>query len=358
MKFNISKKELSKHISIAQKAISSRSAMQILEGLLLVAENNTLTIIGTDTDLTIITSASAIVEEEGKIVVNSRLFGDIIRKLDDSDIKIRIEKHNMNIICNKSEFNITCQSPDEYPMVTNFEEKNSFKISSEELKEAIRKTSFAVSQEDTRKMFTGVYMDCTKGINFVALDGFRMSLVKLNKETKESKSIIPATSLNELSKILEDSQVDVKVGENKILFKFDNTKLYSNLFGGEYFSYKDLIRDNHTTKVKVDRGLFQISLERASLLAKEERANLIKLEIKKNSLVISSNTEIGNVTEEIPCQTEGDELTIAFNSKYLLDGIKIIEDKDVVLNFTDSVNPCIINTDSYTYLVLPVRLAK
>lgn len=358
MKFRASKQELSKHIQIAQRAVSSRTTMQILEGLLLIAKDNTLTVIGTDTDITIISTMACIVEEEGEVVVNSRLFGDIIRKLEDSFVDITLNDLNLNIVCKNSEFNINCQSAKEFPRNINFEDENSFTMKEEDLKEAIRKTTFAVSIEETRKIFTGVFMDCKEDISFVALDGFRMARERVAISTKPSESIIPANHLNELQKILGDGDVKITIGERKILFETNNTKIYSTLYSGEYFNYKDLIRKTHTTEVKINREMFRTSIERASLLAKEERSNLIKLNIADNRVKISSNTEVGNVEEVLECEINGPGLDIAFNSKYLLDGIKIMDEDEIVLNFTDSINPLIINEKSYTYLVLPVRLAN
>lgn len=358
MKFRASKQELSTHVQIAQRAVSSRSTMPILEGLLLVLKDNILTIVGTDADITIVSKMSVISESDGEVVVNSRLFGDIIRKLEDSYVDITLKDLTLNIVCKNSNFNISCQSADEFPRTLDFPIENSFSMKELDLKEAIRRTTFAVSNDDTRKMFTGVLMDLKDDISFVSLDGFRMARVIIGISTKNSSSIIPATHLNELQKILGSNDVKISIGKKKVLFETADTKLYSTLFGGEFFNYEDLIRKNHTTEVTINRNMLETSIERASLLAKEERANLIKLNISSENLMISSKTEIGNVEENVPCKTVGPDLTIAFNSKYLLDGIKILESEEVVLNFTDSVNPLIVNEENFTYLVLPVRLAN
>ena len=130
---------------------------------------------------------------------------------------------------------------------------------------------------------------------------------------------------------------------------------------GPFFNYKDIIREDHKTSVKVKKQEFQNSLERASLLAKEEKANLVKLSLVGDTLNIKSNTEVGNVFESIDADTDGEDVNIAFNSRYIIEGIKAIEDDEIKLNFMGSLNPCIINgveEDDYTYLVLPVRLAQ
>ncbi|RVU55742.1 DNA polymerase III subunit beta [Anaerosphaera multitolerans] len=364
MKLKISKKDLSKHISIVQKAISTRTTMQILEGILLKAKDNILTLIASDTEITIKTSVSALVLEEGEIVINSRLFGDIIRKLPDETIDIEVASTNMNIKCLNSEFNIQCQVSDEFPDLPRIDEIVNVSIKAFDFKEAIRKTSFAVSFDETRVAFTGVLMDIKEDeINFVALDGFRLALKKLRTQTNQSiSSIIPARSLNELIKIIENEEaIDITIGNNSIRFNLDNTVFYTTLLSGEFFKYEGLIRENHSTIVQIDKNKFQNALERASLLAKEDKANLVKLNVGESEIEITSNSEIGNVEEFVDSEVEGEELKIAFNSKYLLEGIKIIESEKIILNFTDSINPCIIQEDEdedYIYLVLPVRLAN
>lgn len=365
MKIKIDKKNISKHISIVQKAISTRTTMPILEGIKIVAKDNMLEMTATDNETAIITKLSAIVAEEGSIVVNSRLFGDIIRKLSDDIISIDVNEYKMNIICGNSEFNIQCQNADEFPELPEIEESDNLKIKTEILKDAIRKTSFAVSIDETRAALTGVLMDI-KGsvINFVALDGFRMALktIVINSDINK-KVIIPAKNCNDLVKIVEEDleEVDIEIGENVIRFNLGDTVFFANLLGSEYFQYEGLIKDSYKINSVVNRVEFQNSLERASLLAKEDRANLVKLSVFDDKIIITSNSEIGNSEEVVNCATNGEDLEIAFNSKYIIEGLKNIETDDITLSFTDSVNPTIIREKddlTYIYLVLPVRLAN
>lgn len=364
MKIKVNRKDLTKHISIVQKAISSRTTMQILEGILIVAKDNILKLIASDTEISIETSLPAIVLEEGECVVNSRLFGDIIRKLQDDNIDIKVEQTNMTIKALKSEFNLQTQATDEFPNLPKIEDDISININANLFKESIRKTSFAVSPDETRIAFTGVLMDIDSGvINFVALDGFRMALKSIKIDSSEKTSaIIPARSLNELIKITDDNdEINIKIGKNQILFSVSETYLYSTLLSGEYFNYEGLIRNEHTNIVDVKKEDFQNSLERASLLAKEDKANLVKLDVKEMNVQITSNSEIGSVEENVEAEIQGEGLKIAFNSKYLLEGIKMMNSENIKLNFTDSINPCILKEEddpNYIYLVLPVRLAN
>lgn len=363
MKIKINQRELSKSISIAQRGITNRSPLQILDGILLEASDDKLKITGTDLDLTIETYVDCEIIEPGSIIINSRIFGDIVRKLPNDIIDIDVnEDNNVNIICKNSEFNIQGNDSKEYPMIPIVKEDESFYLSKELLKSAIKHTVFATSQDDSRPTLRGVLLEIKDGVmSFVALDGYRLALKTMDVPLDlELKMIIPGSALNEINKIVDDSEENIKVisSEKNIIFDVGDTRIYSTLLDGQFFNYKDIIRENHETSVIVNKSEFQNALERASLLAKEEKANLIKLEIKDNMITILSNSEIGNVHEEIPVEIEGIDVYIAFNARYILDGIKNMESEDIELNFMGELSPCIIEPTEerdYIYLVLPVR---
>lgn len=365
MKIKVEQRKLSKHINIVQKSISSRTTLQILDGILLETTKNRLKLTGTDLEISIETFLDCEIIEEGSIVVNSRIFGDIIKKLPDATVSIEVKNNNINIKCENSEFNIAGNSGEDYPDLPLVVEKDSFNLPMDIFKEVIRQTVFATTQDETRPSLTGVLAEIGNSIiSFVALDGYRLALKKLPTDSPlEAKMIIPGRSLNELNKILDDTEdlIKISISPSHTIFNIGDTIVYSRLLEGQFFNYKDIIRDDHRTNIIVNRKYFQDSLERASLLAKEEKANLIKLTIEDNKIIIKSNSEIGNVYEEMESQQNGEGLNIAFNSRYLLEGIKTMESEQIQLNFMGSLNPCIIqgvNENNYTYLVLPVRLAQ
>ncbi len=362
MKLKIAQKELLKHINIAQKAVSSRTTIQILEGILFVAEENHLRLVATDLELIVDTRANCEIYEKGQIVINSSIIGNIVRKLPDSDVYIEVEENNVNIKCLSSEFNIQAQDSNEFPSLPYIDKDVSFELEQEELKDSIRKTSFASSMDQTRADLTGVLFNIMNDkIEFVALDGYRVALYSLsNVSDFEMKAIVPSRALNEVYKILDEGKIKINIITGNIIFKLENTDVYSRLIDGQYIDYNQVLRQEYSTIVTIEKRAFQMALERASLMAKEDKANLVKLDFSSNELHISSNTEIGKVDEYVKCEIGGEDLKIAFNAKYLLDGLKVIDDEDITLNMSGSLRPMIfkpLNDANYTYLVLPVKLS-
>lgn len=318
-------------------------------------------------EIGIVTYVDCEIIEEGSIVVNSRIFGDIVKKLPQSNIEISSDNQDfkMNILCEKSEFNILGSNPEEYPELPTIIDQTKFKIPRDLFKTAIRQTVFATSQDETRPILTGVLLEVKGGLgSFVSLDGYRLALKRLKINTEaDFEVVIPSKALVELSRILEDSEeeFEVVIAANHVIFNLGDTLFSSRLLEGQFLNYRDIIREDHNTGVIVNKSEFQSSIERASLLAKEEKANLIKFTIEENTINIESNSEIGNVHEEINCKIEGETLKIAFNARYIIEGIKALETENIRLNFAGSLSPCIINAlddDNYTYLVLPVRIAQ
>ena len=365
MRIQIDQNNLVKYINIVQKGISSKTTLPILDGILLEANDGKLKLTGTDLEIGIESYIDCNIFEEGSIVLNSRIFGDIVRKLPNSGINIKTIDNKANITCENSEFNIIGNPALEYPELPTLEDEVSFNIPKDLLKNIIKQTVFATTQDETRPILTGVLLEIIDGeASFVALDGYRLALrnIKVNS-AEDVKIVIPGRTLNELNKILEDDDTDVEITltSGHIVFNLGDTLVFSRLLEGQFLNYRDIIRKDHKTIVKVNRRTLQDSLERASLLAKEEKANLVKLNILEEKLIIKSNSEIGNVYEEMNVKLDGEDVKIAFNSRYILDGIKAIDAEEVELSFMGSLNPCIIrplNDENYTYLVLPVRLAK
>jgi DNA polymerase-3 subunit beta len=364
MKFVCTKNKLQEAISISQKAVTGKSPMPILQGIYISAKDNQLTIVGSDIDLSIETKIDAEVEEEGTIVVDSKIFGEIIRKLPNSTIKIStIDNSSIEIICEKSKFNLIHMDAEEFPNLPKINENIIFSLSQKTLKNMIKGTIFAIAQDETRPILTGILFEVnSEKLNLVALDGYRLALRSNEIENENTiNAVIPGKTFSEVAKILSEDDVNVNITftPNHILFNLGETKIISRLLEGEFIKYNSIIPEEYNLQVTAKRTDLLNCIERASLMAKDGNTNLIKFDIKDDTLIITSNSQLGRVREELNIILQGDELQIAFNSKYLIDVLKILEDDEIVLEFSSSVSPCIIKNkgnNSYTYLVLPVRL--
>ena len=229
----------------------------------------------------------------------------------------------------------------------------------------IKGTSFAIAQDETRPILQGILFEVkNKNLNLVALDGYRLAIKSEFLDSDiEIEVVIPGKTLNEVSKILEDVDdiVDITFTNNHILFNLEKTKIISRLLEGKFINYNSLLPQEHKLSLSVNRQELQNSIERASLMAKDGNTNLIKLDIQQDNLIISSNSQLGKVREEISMKLQGDEIQIAFNSRYLLDVLKNMEEDEVVMKMTSSISPCVIeekNNENAKYLVLPVRLMR
>ncbi|AVK49062.1 DNA polymerase III subunit beta [Clostridium sp. MF28] len=366
MIFTCEKQKILEGISIVQKAITGRSTMPILEGIYINASNSTITLIGSDMDVSIQTLVDATIMEEGSIVIDAKIFGEIIRKLPNSTIRIEtMENQLIKITCEKSIFDVVYMNTNEFPELPEINENLKISVNQNILKNMIKGTSFAIAQDETRPILQGILFEVrNKNLNLVALDGYRLAIKSEFLDTDiDIEVVIPGKTLNEVSKILEDIDeiVDITFTNNHILFNLKRTKIISRLLEGKFINYKSLLPQEHKLFVNVNRQELQNAIERASLMAKDGNTNLIKLDLHQDNLVITSNSQLGKVRDEISIKLQGDEIEIAFNSKYLLDVLKNMEDNEVVMKMTSGISPCVIEENSNEnakYLVLPVRLMR
>lgn len=370
MKFSCNQSILSKSLNIVSKAVTSRTTIPILKGILLkVDEEGFLTMSASDLDLSIENKFEIEDFEPGEIVVQAKLFGDIIRKLPNDKVNITVNSENVIINCSNSEFNIIGSKSDEFPKI-NINEEITDKISFNKdlLKDMIRKTSFAASIDESRGVITGVLFEIKEDtFNMVALDGFRMAISRESIiNNKEENIIVPAKILNEIAKIITESEtekenVEFYLADKRLVFIIDNIKVVLRLLNGDFVEYENILPKENEIRIIVSKSDLLESIERASLLAKVGKNNLVKLEIKDNIMEITSKSEEGNVKEEVIISKEGKDLLIGFNSKYLIDSIKVIEDDEFTMLFNTPISPCLIKPitgNEYEHLILPVRITN
>lgn len=366
MKFLIEKSLLQEAISDVQKAITGKSTLPILQGIYIYAKDGLLTLIGSDIEVSIETKIPANIIEKGEVVLDSKIFGEIIRKLPNDIVEItEINSNEVELKCQKSNVQLVYLNPKEYPTLPSIEEDVVLSVSQKTLKNMIKSTIFAIAQDDTRPILTGVLLQVKENkLNMVALDGFRVALKSESMDCKSNKeSVIPGKTLNEVSKILKDTDdvVQITFTKNHILFNFGNTKVISRLLEGDFIKYESIIPKEHNLKVTVNRNEILGCIERASLMAKDGNTNLVKFDISDDTLVVTSNSQLGKAREEVQIILQGEGIKIAFNSKYLIDVFKTMEEENITMEFTSTVSPCVIrnqDSDNSVYLLLPVRVAN
>ncbi|WP_182201669.1 DNA polymerase III subunit beta [Paraliobacillus salinarum] len=378
MRFIIQRDQLIDSIQHVMKAISSRVTIPILTGIKIEASAEGIKLTGSDSDISIesfipkeedgIINAEEITE--GSIVVQAKYFPDIIRKLPLKAVEIVAdENYQVTIKSGGAEFHLNGQDATEYPQLPVLHTDNSFTLKNEVLKDLIKQTVFAVSTVETRPILTGVNMKLEEGfLNFVATDSHRLASRKLpvDLETEQidfKNVVIPGKSLSELNKIIEDNEdtITISVTENQILFQTKHLYFLSRLLDGNYPETSRLIPDQSKTVIYAKTKELLQAIDRASLLAKENRNNVVKLQTKENDqLEITSNTpEVGEVVEDLSTDSiDGEELKISFSAKYVIDALKIIEEEKVKIEFTGAMRPFIIrpmDNEHILQLILPVR---
>ena len=365
MKFTCTQIALVKAINTVSKAVSVRTTIPILKGILLKAEDNRLTMSASDLDLSIETSIDIQCYEEGSLVVPAKLFGDILRKLPNSIVNMTEEAGKLNINCLGSDFSVVTMPAEEFPTISEIKSNDFIDINKEDFSNLIRKTIFAASIDEKKGILTGTLLNFEDNdLELVALDGFRMALSQKNISTGVNKKIIvPARILAEINKIIAEAEgsdtISLVLEDKKIEILTEDTRVVARLLEGDFIKYREIIPSSHKTSIILSRNDLLQSIERAALLTKDNKNNLIKMNITDGSLDISSRSEEGNVNEHINIDKKGDDLVIGFNSKYILDVLKVVSDDEIKMEFGSSVNPALIvpvEGKEYTFLVLPVRI--
>ena len=347
------------------KATAVRTTNPILEGIKLSAKEDSLTLSATDLEISIEKTIQADVKVAGEIVVPGKVFADFVKKLSNEQIELTVTDSNtLKIKYTDSEGVLQCLNADEFPIIKDLTAPDRITLSPAELKDIIDKTIFSVAVDDARPILKGCLFEIENNVlTAVALDGYRLAMVKTKVAATASKMscIIPAKSLSEISKLinLENDSVDILVSQNHLLIDDGQIKINTRLLEGEFINYKQVIPNNSNTTVIVSRAQLEDGLERASLLARMDKNNLVRFDIKGNVLTITSASNIGNVTENITISIEGKDITIAFNARYLSDCMHTISDEFIKINFSSPIAPCTIcsaDGDGYLYLILPVRI--
>lgn len=368
MNFKIERKILQEAIGKVSKAITGKMGNPILDGMYIKANENTLTFIGSDGDTTINTSIAAEVTANGEIIIEPRIFGEIIRKLPEGEVSVSVTDNQFQIKCLKSEYNLVCNTAEEYPSNVIEQAVNSdvvLELEQAKLKNLVRSVYFAAADSEARPILKGILLEAKNGVlNLVALDGYRLAKKSLELDTEiEASAIIDAKLFNDISKLFKDTNdiVSVYIGNNQTTFKFDETTVTLRRMEGNFVAYESLIPTEAQSVIELNRKSFIEAISRVSVMS-DNNNHLVKLDLTDNTMLVSARSQLGQVKEDIELNNSIENpLSIAFNGKYLLDSLNAIEDDFVKLNFNSPVSPCIVsgvNDSTGKYLVLPVRLTR
>lgn len=365
MRFSCEKSILQSMVGVTSRTVAVKSSIPALEGILIEVTDH-LQLTGYNLKTGIRAMVPADIREQGSIVVSSRLFGEIIRRLPDEVVNVSTEKETITIRCGMSEFHIQGTSPEEYPELPSVEYQNTIKVEQRALMAMINQTLFAVSRDESRPIHTGELFELDENgcLTVVAVDGYRLALRReAVKGGKPCSFVVPAPALSEVSKICSDTEdiIDIIQGSRHIMFKTGGITLISRRLEGEFLNYRNAIPMTNPITVTADRRQLISSIDRCSLIITEQQKSPLRCTLEENLLKFKTATAIGTAYDECNVVSGGETLEIGFNNKYMLDALKAAPADVLRLKLNTPVSPCVIlpeegQEENFIYMVLPVRL--
>src|SRR5580698_6099308 len=368
MNLTITKDQIIAGLQSVQNVVSTRTTLPILSNVLLRADGNHLEITATDLDVTVACKVEAKVTKPGATTLPvKKLFG-IVRELN-GDIEIETDEKNVTSVrSGSSYFKINGLGADEFPPLPKFKDDKKVGLTQETVRKMLKKTSFAVSTDESRYVLNGIFISLKEGkMTLVATDGRRLALVDEEVDIPEKSSgefIVPAKAVNELNRLLQDKgEVEMKFGENHASFALKDDKGFSvlvitKLIEGNYPNYRQVIPGEAKERIPLVREELLQALRRAEIMT-SEKANSVKLSFGRNSLAITANSpEVGEARETLAVNYKGKEMAIAFNPRYLIDPLAALSDDEVYIELIDELSPGVLKIKGpFLYVVMPMRLS-
>ncbi len=335
----------------------------MLSGLRLNLESDLLTIDGSDLDLTITVEVKVAGERDGKVVIPSKLIVDIVKALESGSVTVDFEGDSASVSGGRSEFSVHVISAEEFPQLSE-PSSESLTIDAEDFANGLKQVVPAASNDDSRPILTGVLMTSeTGGLRLVATDSYRLGVRDLpgTSVLEEGQSVlVPSRALNELSRLLGSStDLTVVLGDREVSFTVGGVKLTTRLIEGDFPNYKGLIPSEQSNSLTVGRAALLEALKRVKLMARE--ATPVRLTMSEGSVeLIAITQDVGQAHEKLDAHYTGDELTVAFNPEYLLEGLEVTPGDEIVLGTQDELKPALIRSTEvadFLYLLMPVRVS-
>ena len=367
MKFTCEKYLLVSAIITASRGAATKSPVQLLEGLLIEAEEGNVRISGYDLKTGIVTNVQAEVEETGAIVLSARLFGEIIRKMPGQSVTISVNSGLVASISSEmSDFEILGSPASDYPELPTVDSQDSIEISEALLKKMISQTNFAVSDNESRPIHTGALFETDDGeLTIVAVDGYRLALRREpmdNDNTRAFSFVVPGTALSEVERIAADGKgaVTITLGSKHIMFQIGDTMLISRRLEGEFLNYKNSVPQSSKYQFKIVKEEIISAVERVALIISDKVKSPVKCIFEEGIMKLSSASALGKASDECAIKGDGEGLEIGFNDKYLLEALKAAPAEDIIMEISSGVTPCVISPagdeNNFLYMILPVRL--
>jgi DNA polymerase-3 subunit beta len=364
IKLKVTKEAILDGLQRVQNVVSTRTTLPILSNVLVQASGGSLSLTTTDLDVGVRCKVDAEVSKPGSTTLPARKLFLILKEVPAAEIEIEVDDRNAaSIRCGSSFYKIMGLPEEEFPRFPELGAGKALKIEQAVLRDMLKKTAYAVSNDETRYVLNGVFMGL-KGdkLTVVATDGRRLALIEHDMEVPkgtEAELILPTKAVGELERLLADKgDAKLSIGENQIIFELDGTILASKLIEGTYPNFRQVIPTETKERISLERELLLSALHRASILA-SEKSQSVKLNFAKNTLTITATTpEVGEAQETLSINYKGKELTIAFNPQYMMDPLRNLDADEVFLELSDELSPGVIKVNApFLYVLMPMRLS-
>ena len=364
MKFTVNKSDITEAVSNIQRAVSTKTSIPALEGILLSATETGLELCAYDLELGITTVIPAFVMEPGKAVLSAKLFSDIVRRTPAETVTVSVDEKNMATLeSGYSRFSIIGIPAEEFPELPKLSDSTQISLPGALLKSMIRQTLFAIAESDAKPIHQGSLFSLENGIlDVVSVDGYRLAVRREPVDFSEDLSfVVPGKTLSELLKLIKDSEepVEISAGRRHILFKIDNYTVISSLLEGEFLNYKAAIPPESQTEVALKTREAIDSVERVSLLITDRLKSPIRCLFDNNEVKLNCTTSMGRASDQLDVEMTGQSVEIGFNNRYLLEALRNTECDEVKVQLGGPLSPMKVvpkEGDSFLFLVLPVRL--
>lgn len=363
MKFSCTQENFSRGLNTVSHIASKNVSLPVLNNVLITAEKGVIKLTTTNLEIGINCQVRGKIEKEGKITTQAKLLADYVNSLPNERVDLAVEGDNLKIKCGQAQTNIKGSSVEDFPLIPKVERKKSFSLKTGDFKKAITQVIYAAASDETRPEISGIFVKCAANeIIMAATDSYRLAekRVKSQKTSQSEGVIVPAKTLMELNRVLneETEEINFFINDNQALFIFNGIEMVSRLIEGQYPDYQQIIPTGGKTKVEVNTQEFIKRVKTTSLFCKPG-INDISLEIKKEEIIVSaSNSQLGQNVSNLTAKVEGEENSIVFNYRYLLDGLASIETEELILELTDNASPGLIRPKGlgdYTYIIMPIR---